>query len=63
MLQFPVPADLGLQLEKSNFTFNVLKRKKKITFRTTLYYLEEHYELLIHLSVQTIFSPTKLKIL
>lgn len=30
VLQFPLPADLGLQLEKgSNLTFNVLRRKKK----------------------------------
>lgn len=30
MLQFPLPADLGLQLEKgSNLTFNVFKRQKE----------------------------------
>lgn len=42
---FPLPADLGLQLQKgSNLTSNVLNRRKKkrSTFRTTLYYLEEH---------------------
>lgn len=43
MLQFPLPDELDLQLEKgNNLTFNVYQKKKQ-PLRTTLYYLEEHH--------------------